>query len=720
MISSKVSGPAALAAALCAALPVTGQLPPDTLSPAFDSPATRRLVEFAIAESGRVPPTLVDYQADVRSVIQLSLAGDSTLGGELQISADEMASEVRWRATGHLHQRVVAHRSRVLVPTVYTLGSLYDNPWVVPHMYGATLGLVDPTRERGVLVLGSAVHPFSARGVSLYRYSSGDTVGVRVQGETVRVVPVQVRPRVTPREAGVPLTVGTFYLDVDRGAVARARYGVVEQGGGIGIQGVGNFYQLENSLWNGQFWLPYRQRIEIQVFSRLLGGVLAARSVNDFSNLRLNTGWVPPSDDRLLLVRAEGVERVEMDGEVAAGAARFAASDFDDLRRAALAARSGGSLEGTKLSLHYARTSHLFRHDRVEGPYLGLGARLRPADPVDDSWQLYGTAGWAFSEGVARGELSGRYRLAEASELLGGGQVEFTGAAYRRLLDSRVFLPTHDWDWIYSLTSLFAGVDTRDYYDAQGAEAFLTYGRGRWSGRVGGRWERQQPVKRNTDRYLFGSADADGFPPLAPTLPGDHAALEGAVRYALGSGAFGISRSLLASLRGEWGVGDFDYGRLLGLASTRIPLGLFGFAARVDGAHLFGDPPPQRVVRFGGREGLRGFEDELFGGSSALLARGRFLIGLPPRGQEPVPLGGGFALPPLRPHLVLLAEAGWSKVSEQAEVALALTGSLVTDGWEGSYGAGVSFFDDALTVEYLAPVGELGEGRWYFGLVNWF
>jgi len=134
---------------------------------------------------------------------------------------------------------------------------------------------------------------------------------------------------------------------------------------------------------------------------------------------------------------------------------------------------------------------------------------------------------------------------------------------------------------------------------------------------------------------------------------------------------------------------------------------------------VIGAAPPQFLYRFGGIEGLRGYARNEFGGSSALLGRGRLLLHLPPYGQEPVFRANGFLFPPLRPAFVVSGDAGWTEVSDDSRASLERLGARVTDGIRSSYGIGLSLFDDALSVEYVWP-GEGGDGRWYTGFVAYF
>lgn len=689
---------------------------PDT-APTFDSPATRALVERVVAGSAQPPQDLQDYEARVQTSMYLTVAPDSSSGGDLPASVDELVSDVRWSRTGALQQEVEGHRVRMLLPVPYTLASILERPWVIPHLYGSDIY----TPFAGP----RAVNPFGSRGPSYYRYTAEDTVRIRVRNETVTLVPVAVRPRAAGGAPNVLLVLGTFYLDPERAAVARARFGFAGRANDLSaaLGKMETFLELENALWGGRYWLPFQQRREVVFNSSLLGGTIAARIVNRFVDYDFNTGWTPtgPPVQLAWKLRPEREAFAGWRQEVGEEAGQFSISDFEDLRLATRAAAGSAAGSAPRLHLHYESGSDLFRYDRVEGPFLGLGARLTPPDPRHDRWAVYGTAGWAFAESTARGEVSAAWGSAASPRPPGPVDWGATATAYRRLDAILPFQPTFQWDWIYSLPALFWGSDTRDYYDATGVEAFGTVRKGRWDGRLGARVQREDSVSVNTHHFLFGRADE--FGPLAGVEPGTHVGIEAAGGYALGPGAFGIGNSAVVRVQTEVGVGDFHFQRVTALLSTRYRLGPFTLAARVDGGHAAGKVPPQKLFRFGSTEGLRGFEPDEFGGSSAVLARGRLLLGLPPRSTRPLGRVGYFLIPPLRPSLVLVGESGWSRVDPSLRDELTLLRARPTDGALTSLGVGVSFLDDAVTIERLEPVGPSAserKGRWYAGLTYWY
>ncbi len=689
----------------------------DTIPRAFDSRETEAIVTATIARSGQLPDELLDYEANVQTSMFLTLSTDSAGGGDLPATVDELISTVRWNRSGFLHQEVHAHRTRVLVPLPYTLGTLMQRPWAVPHLYGVELYTPFAGRR--------AINPFGSQGPAYYRYASEAPVRLRVQGQLVTLVPVIVRPRpATERDDEALLVVGTFFLDQERAAVARARFGFLGGGSEVpsSVVDIGTFVELENGLWEGRYWLPYQQRRDVAFESGLLGASLTARVVSQFLTYDFNQGWSATGQrEQLVWNLSEGSGAFAgWRGEVGDNAAQFSADDFADLQLAtSVAARPRES--GPSIALHYARSEHLFRFNRVEGPYLGVGARMLPPNPRENPWQVYGTAGWAFAEGVPRGEIGALWGEPVARGSAALPSVGLGATAYRRLADIQPFRPSYDWEWIYTFPALFFGVDERDYYDATGVEVFGTARHGRWDARLGARMERHEAVEVNTSRFLFG--EATDFVPLAGIDPGEQLAIEGSAGYSFGPGAFGVGNSLVMRVNAEAGLADFDYQRLWGVMSSRYQVGPVTAAARIDGGTSWGSVPPQRLYRFGSFEGLRGYERNEFGGSSALLARGRFIIGIPPRSSGPLARFDVFMIPPLRPSLVLLGESGWTRVSDEAAGALSRLGSVPTDGFRSSVGVGLSIFDDALTVERLEPVGAGSEGRsgrWYVGFTYWY
>jgi hypothetical protein len=691
--------------------------PPVAGDTIFDSPGTRELVERVIRTGGTVPDELRDYRAEMRAAIHLSMRADTTEAGEIPATVDELAGTMRWERGGAVEQTIHGHRVRLLAPVPYTVGSMLEAPWIIPHLYGNTINVFQLAAPSETAArVSRAIHPFSLRGIDFYRYATGDTVRVRTQEGTTTLVPVNVVPRPGRWPEGTDrLVAGAFWVDLDRAAVVRARFGFTERTGRLVVLETGIFFELESALVGGRFWLPYRQRREIQVSSPLLGGATALRMVTALSRFELNTGWVPERRVSRLVWALTPREDVFQDWERVVGeeAGALDIADFADLRELVRRPDVGGPI---RAAIHYERSEHFFRHNRVEGPYVGLGVRVEPRDPAEREWSVYGTGGYAFAEGTARGEVNLRWHpsvTTPASTARWAGVV----GGYRRLREMTGFQPLVRWELGHTLSSAFAGYDVRDYYDVAGVDAFAIRRSGPWTSRLGVRYERQDSVTRNTTRYALGRAN--DFPEVVAAEPGTHTGVEGAVRYSRGAGALGVRRGLVFSAHGEAGLGDFRIQRGSAVLSMRQPGRYVSFLGRGDVGGVAGAAPPQYLFRFGGPEGLRGYERNAFGGSTAVLGRARALLHLPPYGSQPVFRSGYFLIPPLRPALVASGDAGWTGVSDASRPALERIGAEVTDGVRSSYGVGLSIFDDVISVERVWP-GDGGPGRWYVGLVAWF
>jgi hypothetical protein len=167
-----------------------------------------------------------------------------------------------------------------------------EDSWVIPHLYGPTIHVLRP--RWAPLPVGTGARrqfiPFSERGLQYYRYTAGDTIRIRTGTGTVTLVPITVEPRQSPEDGQTLLVAGSFGIDVDRAAVARARFGFVEPRRGLRLVETGTFFELENALVQNRFWLPYQQRRELQATSLLAGSGAVARFVTTFSGHELNTG----------------------------------------------------------------------------------------------------------------------------------------------------------------------------------------------------------------------------------------------------------------------------------------------------------------------------------------------------------------------------------------------------------------------------------------------
>src|SRR5690606_1718951 len=143
---------------------------------------------------------------------------------------------------------------------------------------------------------------------------------------------------------------------------------------------------LDNGLWDGRYWLPHEQRVEIRrqtpVLDFPVGGVI--RGVMSIGEYRFNQA-IPDAFFRGAPVVAlpESMRREHpfgtglfdgLDEEGLAGAAAPGQLDLEALRREAIRLVGRRRLSGLpRLRLHLPGASAAARYDRAEGAFAGAG-----------------------------------------------------------------------------------------------------------------------------------------------------------------------------------------------------------------------------------------------------------------------------------------------------------------------------------------------------------
>ena len=292
--------------ALLAAAPV----PQDTLSP-FADETTRSLVERAMARH-RVQDSLVrDYSSRIRYRLAVSL-GRRKWAQPPAAAVEEQEGRVLWQLPNNLRVDIAGSRFRARNPS-WTLESSFDSPWFVPR------GLGDSVRIFGNdFPEQAAVHPLSRDGPSYYRYQAGDTVSISTARGQLRLVSVQVAPRVV---AG-SLVAGRIWLELANAEVVRFSFRYVGTSLWVSPEGPtakdssdarkANKWanriltidaDLEYALQESRYWMPYRQvlsgRVQLPLISDLVVPFEASTTFDDYV---INTGQhvvfeLPPPPD---------------------------------------------------------------------------------------------------------------------------------------------------------------------------------------------------------------------------------------------------------------------------------------------------------------------------------------------------------------------------------------------------------------------------------------
>jgi len=666
----------ALAVALVVA-PSLGAQAPDA---AWNDSATLQRVERAVDRRATevVDTALQNYRADARGFVYFLLDAPE-LDRQSLVRTDQVAVEIHWRAPGEVRQRIVGLRERRELP-VTRLYYYLDRLTVVQDNYADGIVIADGDN------INDVVHPVSALGGSVYDYRTVDSLTLRLPGipDPVRVHEVQVRPR----DSSVPAVVGSIFLEERTGALVRMSFTFTPSAYVDPRLDYINV-TLENGLWQGRYWLPYEQRLEIRrempELDLPFGTIIRTRMrIGDY---RFNEGvsdWLflggypvslAPRDQRETFAFEQPIDadwRLEGFGRPA---------EVAEIRGAAqtlLRERAISGLPRARIAL--GSVSDVLRYNRAEGAAFGFGAGLRPAEEV--SARLQG--GWAF------GSRSPVARL----DLAGGSTTRIGLSAYlNRAVDVGRFTPGSG--VANTLGSFFLAADWTDPFHATGA--VLTANRpltGTWSIRSSFRAERQRSASLSSGFSILG--EHDDFRPVRSIEPGDHL-----------SGGLALRREQPAVAGGWWsevrlGMGMLDgevrtprFGRVE--AEGGLSLSRPEYRSRLDlsvsAGTAMGVLPRQEIYLVGGRGTLPGFEHRAFGGDRYALGR--------------VLATSDLTHPWLRGRLS--GGLGWTSAGGSGSDAVAEWGAAGSGGIRASVGIGVGIFYDLLQIDLARGMGGLGQ-----------
>lgn len=309
------------------------------------------------------------------------------------VRTDQLALEVLWKAPGMARQRIVGRRDEKALPT--SINYHLDHLSVVQDEFEDVIRLGDGDEVQDV------PHPVAPAAEQVYDYRVTDSLTLAYGGQDqVRVYELQVRPR-RPDEPGF---VGTVYLDRERASIVRMVFSFTPSSY---VDPYLDYIRisLDNALWMGEFWLPYRQEVEIRrelpQLDFLAGSVIRARfRVSDYA-------FNVPLPDLLfngpLVVNAGSQEQLE--------AYDFERGLYDDVEEAGLAPSDAlaevqeqireigmeRALSGlAPVRLHLGGASDLLRYNRVEEIAVGLGTTVRLPELAGHASPMRLVFGWAF------------------------------------------------------------------------------------------------------------------------------------------------------------------------------------------------------------------------------------------------------------------------------------------------------------------------------------
>ena len=389
-------------------------------APEWNGVRVHSLVERArqLRQSTGVDSAFRSYRADARGHVYFLIDRPDQTERTL-VKADQVALEVFWQAPELTKQRIVGLRDEEVLPT--DIRYHLDHLTVVQDDFGDRIRLGDGDEVEAVL------HPVGPDSESLYDFLLADSLTIRYgEGEQVRVYEVRVRPKDFDR----PGFIGNVYLDRATAAIVRMNFSFTPSSY---VDPYLDYIRisLDNSLWMGRYWLPYRQEVELRREIPILD-VVAGSVIRGRFTIRGYDFNVPLPPSTFVGPRVSSVSPAQRE------AFRFERGIFDDLEGERLAASptleevdqqvrelvEDEALSGlAPLRFYFNTLSDAARYNRAEGLFVGGGFSLRPRGTL----LLRTRAGYAFGRDEPFGSVT-----------LGGGTgrvVPSVSAYWNRMVD---------------------------------------------------------------------------------------------------------------------------------------------------------------------------------------------------------------------------------------------------------------------------------------------
>ena len=716
-------------------------------SASFSSPALAAFVRRGQLANRRVPPSLDRYTAQIESEIALVLntptgsagavAGTAAASTEQSGQIEQVQSRGTWQRSGAYEQRIIGYRSQLLGPSVSAL-TWIRSTWTAPVLYGnrfsvffggpvrldttardttarnpAGVRVAEPPSESrdsagGRVVTDSsrrtAVHPFASDAPTFYRFTGGDTAAtLMIASRLVTVVRVAVEPR-PDAPADALLFGGEVFVDAERAEIIRMRGRLYSEQGGGGrkpplalrlmlaasrLRGIA-YIDFENAQVLGRYWLPRRQRLELQALTAMTETRPVIRIISHWRDVEVTERVVAESDTadplrvqryRLTSARADSVRRWS-DWRVALGeeTRNTGARDFDDVAPPDM--RADGP---PQVVFQARRFADLIRYNRVEGLYLGGAASLQFRDAFP-GLTLRGIAGWAWSAQAPKGGLE--------AALVRGGWVTSVRAE-RFLASTNDFAPSMGGGG-GTIGGLF-GRDDADWVDRRALLAGLTRELGTAHTaalRVEAGWGEDAPTPRVVTRGPFAR---DDFRDNRPIDAGSYWLTNAVLEFGRNGGASTVQGGVRTTFAWQSGFGALSWHRASARVEHREWFGPLLLSSRADAIVLLGGrPPTQQWVEAGGVEGLPGYEYKAFTGDKGIIARTTLGWQLP-FWQSPLRLGG-LVLPALAPMPTIGLYGGRVGASDALRARLAPYGFVPSEGWRATFDARLRFLGGAVSI----------------------
>ncbi|HTT66441.1 MAG TPA: hypothetical protein VMF70_00290 [Gemmatimonadales bacterium] len=646
----------------------------------WDSPTVLDLVDHAIVRRSAAfaDTALRDFSARAHGfVFFLGQIGEGLSEPPRLVKADQLELQVYWKAPNLSKQIIIGWRDRKDLPT--------DIQYHRDHLGIALNNFPDRIRLGEGDEVRDVPHPLAPNGPDLYQYALTDSLSIQLPDRAIRVYEIAVRPR----DYQAPRLVGSIFLDVDQGELVRMAFEFT-RAAYLDPQLEDITVAIENSLWAGRYWLPYRQEIAIRRRGTWLDfpvrGIIQGRW--EIDGYRFNQGvdaylFHMPGPEIVFTapeVRDSFPWTNSLDVAIRGVGQSAGVEDFADVRAQVRAVAMGHAIDGLRRTQLGGTSLSDFAHfNRVEGLALGLGATLRGGN---DATSLHVRAGAATAATLFTGaaELTARHG---AWTWRAGGAREV-----RDLGDEPVISGV-----VNSLSAQETGADYGDYFLATtgAASADLALS-GRASVRLAAGWERIGSLATHASwaRGTFGPNPSVGA--------GDWTRVQLSLRQAAPS--FSMERNLSGRLEVEGGAGPGRYLRAYGQVRWQLPAGSGWLVARASAGGATADLPAYRAFVLGGRGTLLGEPFRAYAGRES--AWGSLELRLPV-GVPEIPLGS-FAGTGRSATLIPFVAAGW--VGEPVLPAV----GVPSRGVRPVLGLGLGWFHDMIRLDagYGLRTGRLG------------
>lgn len=702
--------------------------------------APRALAELLADASVRnaLPPDLIAYKSRVETEVAILLRREE--GSEAVAAIEDVASTLRWTRAGLTDQRVIGYRAQRTGFSISMLSAVRTG-WLNPTLYGNRLRIRTSSGNRAARAAESmrrdgsdtlqAVHPLATDRDRFYTFSGGDTVvTMRTGTRAIPIVHVRVRPREDVKER-VLLFDGELDLDASRGALVKLRGHFVRRNdkpqGGLVAKAVGSlvesvaFIEYENAERSEKYWLPARQRLELQVASPFTGdGRAVIRIVSRFGEMAVNDttlsdATLASADSmrqfmrrRLTYAPSDSLDRFnEWQGTIGSLVEGMHSDDF-----AAIGPDRWRTTGPPRAEFMSPRGADVLHFNRVEGLYTGVGAKLSLRD-VAPGVVARGTVGYAWNEQTVRGRVAvERTRGAFTLEVRGGRTLDNTND-FRAPLDSGL-----------SIFSVFGTQDPYDYVDRRGGalsgiwrtrqrDALLRLDAGVFDDRYRAATYKRGPLRNGEPYRENRGIDEGGYVRTAALLDWHPDVSSDFVKSGVG-----------ARVSYERGDGTIAFQRAETRLTARQLFGPFTAVARGDAGAVIGARiPPQQLFELGSQQGLPGYEDKEFVGSRAAIVRG-LLMYTTPWFKQPLRVTRRILFPGITPGASVALQSGWTELHNTAARESVLrfglradsTGALepvatTTDGWRATVSTGLRFFSGSLFVGVARPIDRAGKWK---------